>query len=282
MEDKIPNEKDDSQLNFLDFSEGSIPIKSDLNSCLKMNKFEETKNKEMPQIQSLSPEMLLIVDTETTGLDPNKDSCLEIGAILFNVPARSVLAQNSFLMPVQSNEAEAINRIPAEITRLNQPWHKAMDYFNSLLDCSEVLVAHNATFDRQWFGNGVLPEINKKWICTMEDISWPSDRQLGSRPSVRDLSLAYGVPVWNAHRALTDCIYLAEVFKKCENLESLLLEGLEPRTLFRAQVSYDQRHLAKKAGFRWNAAIPGAWSRRLSEREVLKLDFSVIPVEDAS
>ncbi|MED5468928.1 MAG: 3'-5' exonuclease, partial [Cyanobacteriota bacterium] len=160
------------------------------------------------------PEMLLIIDTETTGLDPKRGQCLEVGAILFHAPQRVVLAQHSFLLPVETNAAESINRIPAEVTRLDQPWRQGLDYFQALLDAADLLVAHNAGFDRQWFGKDQLPAVSKPWLCTMEDIAWPVDRQLRSRPSVRDLALAYGVPVWAAHRALTDCIYLAEVFAR--------------------------------------------------------------------
>jgi DNA polymerase-3 subunit epsilon len=62
-------------------------------------------------------------------------------------------------------------------------------------------------------------------------------------------------------------------------LESLLLAGLEPRRLYRAELPYEQRHRARDAGFRWNEPVPKAWSRRLSEREVKELDFPVRPVE---
>ena len=96
---------------------------------------------------------------------------------------------------------------------------------------------------------------------------------------MRDLALAYEIPVWSAHRALTDCVYLAEVFRRCDDLETLILQGLEPRKLMRAQVSYEQRDLAKKAGFTWNDPVPGSWTRRLSERELQKLKFPVMPVE---
>ena len=226
------------------------------------------------------PGMLLIIDTATTGLDPLKDECIEVGAILFNVANRSVLSQQSFLMPVEDNAAESINRIPAEVTRLEQPWEDAIGHLKKLIDVAEVLVAHNATFDRQWFGKAHLPEVSKPWLCTMEDICWPAKRQLRARPSVRDLALAYEVPVWNAHRALTDCIYLAEVFRRCDDLEKLICQGLEPRQLMRAQVSYEHRHLAKNAGFTWNQPISRSWTRRLSEREVALLDFPVVPVEN--
>ena len=233
---------------------------------------------ENPQTQP-SLKNILILDTETTGLDNENDDCLEVGSILFNVKSRSVLAQQSFLLPVENNNAEKINNIPAEITRLPQPIFEAIKYFESLVQASDVIVAHNAEFDMKWFGLKKLPQIKKTWICSMDDITWPSDKQLKTRPSVKDLALAYGVPVWNAHRALTDCIYLAEVFKRCSDLEKLLNRALEPKVLLRAEISYDKRHLAKNAGFRWNDAIKGAWSRKMSRRDMEKLEFPVHEVD---
>lgn len=228
---------------------------------------------------SVVPRTLLILDTETTGLDPETHHCVEVGAILFDVQSRAVLAQQSFLLPAETNAAEPINRIPAAVTRLPQPWKEGLRWFQNLLDAADVLVAHNAAFDRQWFGRGELPAVTQPWLCSMDDMRWPADRQLRSRPSVRDLALAYGVPVWAAHRALTDCIYLAEVFARCEDLEQQLLQGLEPRQLVRAKVSYDDRQLARDAGFRWNDPIKGAWARRMSEREIQELSFPVAPVD---
>jgi DNA polymerase-3 subunit epsilon len=228
---------------------------------------------------SVVPRTLLILDTETTGLDPETQHCVEVGAILFDVQSRAVLAQQSFLLPAETNAAEPINRIPAAVTRLPQPWKEGLRWFQNLLDEADVLVAHNAAFDRQWFGRGELPAVTQPWLCSMDDMRWPADRQLRSRPSVRDLALAYGVPVWAAHRALTDCIYLAEVFARCEDLEQQLLQGLEPRQLVRAKVSYDDRQLARDAGFRWNDPIKGAWARRMSEREIQELSFPVASVD---
>ena len=224
-------------------------------------------------------ETLLIIDTETTGLDPEHDHCVEVGAILFDVRSQSVLHQLSFLLPVQSNAAEPINHIPASVSRCRQPWRQSLDLFVELVAAADVLVAHNAAFDRQWFGCGELPEIAKPWLCTMEDIRWPRDRQLKPRPSVRDLALAYGIPVWAAHRALTDCIYLAEVLARCDDLDTLLDRGLEPRQWMRANVSYADRSLAKEAGFRWNDPVKGSWTRRLSAREAEELPFDTSVVD---
>ena len=272
------HQKESEQLNFLN---GTIkPIVNEKEKDRELKKPSRSSEGSVENISTQSsPKNILILDTETTGLDNENDDCLEVGSILFNVKNRSVLAQQSFLLPVENNNAEKINNIPAEITRLPQPLFEAIQYFQSLVQVSDVIVAHNAEFDKKWFGIKKLPQIERQWICSMDDITWPSDKQLKTRPSVKDLALAYGVPVWNAHRALTDCIYLAEVFKRCRDLEKLLIRALEPKILLRAEISYDNRHLAKNAGFRWNDSIKGAWSRKMSRRDMEKLEFPVREVE---
>jgi len=228
------------------------------------------------------PRLLLILDTETTGLDPDQHQCIEVGAVLFDVPHRAVLSQISFLLPCAHNPAQAINGIDPLVSRLPQPWRQALQCFEAMLEAADAVLAHNAAFDRQWFGRGELPAIHKPWLCSMEDLRWPPERLLRANPSVRDLALAYGVPVWAAHRALTDCIYLVQVFERCPELEGLLQAGLEPRRLYRARLSYEERHKAREAGFRWNEPISGAWSRRLSEREAALLSFPVVAVDEAA
>ena len=226
-----------------------------------------------------APERILILDTETTGLSPQQGVCIEVGAVLFDVGSRAVLQQLSFLLPCQANPAEAINGIAAAVTRLPQPTEAALALFAALVEAAEAVVAHHAAFDRQWFGHGALPALELPWICTMEDIRWPAEMQLRPNPSLRDLALAHGVPVWAAHRALTDCDYLVHVFQRCAQLEALLVAAQEPRELYRARLSYAERHQAREAGFRWNDPVTGAWSRRLSQKELEALPFSVVRVD---
>jgi DNA polymerase-3 subunit epsilon len=226
-----------------------------------------------------APERILILDTETTGLSPQQGVCIEVGVVLFDVGSRAVLQQLSFLLPCQANPAEAINGIAAAVTRLPQPTEAALALFAALVEAADAVVAHHAAFDRQWFGQGALPTLELPWICTMEDIRWPAEMQLRPNPSLRDLALAHGVPVWAAHRALTDCDYLVHVFQRCAQLEALLVAAQEPRELYRARLSYAERHQAREAGFRWNDPVTGAWSRRLSQNELESLPFAVVRVD---
>ena len=218
---------------------------------------------------------VLILDTETTGLDENNNEVIEVGCILFNVPFKTVLSQLSFLLPVDINEAEFINGITVEVSNIMQPWKEGIQFFLKLIESCDFIVAHNADFDKKWFGKGNLPSLDKKWICSLDDINWSFKKNIKSRPSVTDLALGFNIPVWNLHRALSDCYYISEVFKKIDNLEDVLLKATEPKYLYKAIVSYEDRSLAKNAGFRWNSPVQGAWTRKLSEAEATELDFKV-------
>ena len=216
---------------------------------------------------------LLIVDCETTGLDPATDRLIEVGAVLFDVGDRAVLSQVSTLLPVRENPVERINRIAAR-TAQGTPAaviEQAKELVRTLAVHADAYVAHNVAFDSKW-----LPELgDKRWICTMEDVRWPRARK--GHPSVVSLALDYGVPVWAAHRALTDCTYLTQVMEREPALETLLAAALEPRQHYVAEVPYDQRQLCKDAGFVWDRQVPKAWSKKLSATEAAALPFPTRP-----
>ena len=102
-----------------------------------------------------------------------------------------------------------------------------------------------------------MPNLEKTGICSLEDINWSFQKSLKNRPSVTDLALSFSIPVWNLHRALSDCFYISEVFKKCENLEELLIKATEPRFLYRALIGYEERFLESYAKQRQSFGIHG-------------------------
>lgn len=216
-------------------------------------------------------ERILIVDTETTGLDPSTGKLVEIGAVLFDVRRRAVLSQVSTLLPVDENPVERINRIAADTAQATpiEVIQQARELVRALASHANAFVAHNADFDSKW-----LPGLgDKPWICTMDDVRWPKVSR--ARQSVVGLALDYEVPVWAAHRALTDCTYLVQVMQREPELERLLAQALEPKQVYVAMVSYEDREVARAAGFQWNQLVPKAWARRLTVAEAEALDFPV-------
>ena len=216
---------------------------------------------------------ILIVDVETTGLEPETGKLVEVGGALFDVPSRSVLSQVSTLLPVKENPVEHINRICAEVASCTPELvlRQAKEMLRALATYAEAYVAHNAAFDSKW-----LPSFcDKPWICTMEDVRWP--RATKGHPSVVSLALDYEVPVWAAHRALTDCTYLAQVMAREPELEMLLQAALEPRQYYVAVLPYEERQKCKDAGFQWDRQVPKAWSKKLSATEAEALPFPTRP-----
>lgn len=164
-------------------------------------------------------ENILIVDTETTGLFPDKgDTVIEIAVVLFNLKFKTVLQQFSTLFPCETNPVEHINHIKADVTKekFSNIW--AGNILTSMLHSADVCVAHNAPFDKKFvatldFGKEFS---EKEWICTKSDFRWPV---LLARKRLEDICIAMKVPYVHAHRALADCLLLVQCFENVVDLE---------------------------------------------------------------
>jgi DNA polymerase III subunit epsilon len=229
---------------------------------------------------------VLIIDTETTGLDAKRDWVIEIGAILYSVPHRTTLFQFSTLLNAPNNAAEHINRIPAavlpEICMNTQ--QVFIDTLQQLAQAADYAIAHNATFDKQWFDGSHLPILRNiaaeplKWLCTLEDFTFPQQTRQGE--NLVSLALNHGIGVSSAHRALTDCQLIATLFDRMDDLQGMIDRADRPKALYRAHVSYEDRDLAKTAGFKWNAGSK-IWTRRMATVDALKLPFPVKEILDS-
>ncbi|MBD1881899.1 3'-5' exonuclease [Coleofasciculus sp. FACHB-T130] len=242
----------------------------------------------VPQQRLHTPDQVLIVDTETTHLEVNAGQVIEIGAILYSVKHQTTIEQFSIILPAQSNPAEHINRIkPAPLMEMTaEQADRGVRMLVEMAKMAQVIVAHNAEFDKKWFGlskNGksTLPTLlNFKgeplpWVCTCNDFKWP--RQTRSGQSLLELAAAHDIGVFGTHRALTDCQLIAALFDRMENLQAMFEKALRPKALFKALVTYDNRQQAKQAGFRWISERK-SWERRMAVDDSKELPFSVTQI----
>lgn len=223
----------------------------------------------------------LILDTETTGLDPAKDRVIEIGAILYSVVNHSALFSFAGLLCGPTNDAESINRI--SVSAMNETSEVDItpgEVLTPLRAAADVIVCHNAEFDQQWFAKSAdwnaLP-----WLCTMADFKWPaSTRETGS---LINLALEHGIGVSSAHRALTDCELIAALFDRMplygQDLQAMFARAARPKAIFQAMVSFDDKDKAKDAGFKWDGGKK-TWTRRMVVEDAGALPFKTLKVRD--
>ena len=209
---------------------------------------------------------LVIVDTETTGLDPERHQLLEVGAVLFDCVTGTVVEAGSWLIAgPDDNPIEVLNGIPNAV--LHDGWRcprlEVVQIVQTLAELGAQVrgqsyyLAHNAAFDRRW-----LPELTDRgWICTLTDVRWP--RLFKGSGSQLEIATAYGVAVQSAHRALSDCLTMAEVLRRLHEaeggLEEWLAEATEDKVTVQALVSYAKREQAKSRGFRWDPNRKAWW-----------------------
>ncbi len=220
--------------------------------------------------------LITICDLETTGLDPENDRAIEIGGILYSTAHRSIVAQYSTLLPVLVNPIEDITGINAGVTNLIPPNIVPIQNFFSM---SEYVTGHNfKSFDKNFFGKNGLPELTLPIIDTMSDVKFPKGKYHGSRIRALDrLALDHRIPVWDNHRALSDCKLLADIFSCYSEaeLKKIFEAALEPRILY---ISLEMKPgtLSKAAGFSWNGIVPRKWAAYLTEKEAQSLSFNVV------
>ena len=226
---------------------------------------------------------ILILDTETTGLDPKADAVVEVAVAVFHLPSACVVRQSSVLVlpPTgePSNAMQRVNRIPVEAIRAcGMQSANAWEHVDKIASACSAVLAHNAPFDL-----GFVPEIEDTyvlrglpWIDTKEDVAWPMANRAGE--SLVNLTLAHGLGIATAHRAMADVDMIARLLTRCHetghDLAKMLADAMRPKGTFLALVSYDDREKAKEAGFRWVPDIKG-WTRRMFIEDAAKLPFKV-------
>ena len=220
----------------------------------------------------------LLLDTETTGLSPADGArCIEVGCILFDLTNACPIACYSSLIRSETNEAEAINHIPVAALRDARDSESVWRTMAAIVVSADVIVAHRAEFDR-----GFVPEPirnAKPWVCSKFEIEWPLAK---TGEHLVHLALAHGIGVVSAHRAMTDVDILARLLTRVaelgHSLPALIERAMRPKVKVRALVSYDDRELAKAAGFQWDGATK-LWTRTMFVDDVPKLGFPTTEVQ---
>lgn len=147
------------------------------------------------------------VDVETTGLSPYSDEIIELALCLFRfrwdtgeivgiVDEYVGLREPSKPIPKQATAVHGICDSHVRGQCLD------MERVEELIGQCHFLVAHNASFDRNFVNRLFNLSKTKTWLCSMRGIRW---RERGySSMALQSLLKAHGITVSRSHRAEDD------------------------------------------------------------------------------
>jgi DNA polymerase-3 subunit epsilon len=166
---------------------------------------------------------ILIIDTETTSLKPSDGKLIEVAAILYNLPTKSILNEVCTLLPAETNPVEHINHI--SVASLDEAKGVAVGFcmaaIGALMVKADALIAHYVKFDRPWIeAQTIFTEHSKDklWICTKEHIDWRKGKGL----KLSDIAEHFKISYEGAHRAMADCHILLKCLQRLPDLQEQL------------------------------------------------------------
>ena len=220
----------------------------------------------------------LLLDTETTGIYPAEGArTIEVAVQLYDLVNASPLVSFASLIRSDTNEAESVNRISVAALGNARDSDSVWRTVNAIAASADVVIAHRAEFDRQFVPESLRD--GKPWACSKTEIEWPLAK---NGEHLVHLALAHGVGVVSAHRALTDVDTLSRLLTRVaelgHSLQALVERAMRPKIKVQALVSYDDRELAKAAGFQWDGATK-RWTRTMFVDDVPKLNFQTAEIQ---
>jgi len=207
----------------------------------------------------------LFLDLETTGLDPTKDEIIEIAMVPFTYALDGRIFE--IKEPFQRLRQPS-NPIPPEITKITGIDDAMVE--GQVIDPAEVaaflapanlVLAHNAAFDRR-FAEKFCPEFAKKpWGCSQSQPPWKEEGFDGTRLGY--LLAGFGL-FHDAHRALGDCLAALEILARplpisgVPALAKLLEQARQPICrVWAANSPFDLKQALKARGYKWSDGSDG-------------------------
>ena len=219
----------------------------------------------------------LLVDVETTGLDHRRDEVIELGMVAFVHDAEGRIGP---VVGVFSMLHEPTVEISAEITRLTGITAEMvagqaidMEVVRALLEPAEIVIAHNAKFDRAFCERLDDAFRHKAWACSVDEVPWAGIGFEGAKLGY----LVNGCGWFHyGHRAVDDCHALLEVLahKIGGGSGFVHLLGSSARTRVRVwaeHAPFDMKDVLKRRGYRWfggGDGQPKAWWTEVDEDDL--------------
>lgn len=205
------------------------------------------------------PQVGVVVDVETTGLDFRKDEVIELGMVAFTFDERGRIGD---VVGIFSALQQPNSPLPPQITKLTGITDAMVagktipiDEVERFIEPADRVIAHNARFDRPFcerLAPGFMP---KAWACSVSEVAWSERGFEGTKLGYLIGQCGY---FHKSHRAVDDCHALLEVldtpFPDASGtaFADLLQNAKKARIRIWAEHSpYDMKDQLKARGYRW-------------------------------
>jgi len=212
----------------------------------------------------------IYLDTETTGMNPDKDSIIEIALVPFEYDDAGNIYRVFSAYNALQDPGFPIPHHITEITHITNKMVKgqAIDWkkVTYLLKDVSIVIAHNARFDRPFVEKALSDFENLPWGCSINDINWNEEGYEGVK--LEYLAYKHGF-FYEGHRATIDCQAGIEILNATlplsgETALKRLLDNAQhvEMRLWAKGAPFDKKDELKNRGYRWSSGEDGqpkAW-----------------------
>jgi DNA polymerase-3 subunit epsilon len=229
---------------------------------------------------------VIVLDTETTGLDARNEKVIELAMLSVLVdtatgqPLGPVTVYESFEdpgkpIPPQITEITGIDDSMVQGQRIDDA------AVTALVEQADLIVAHNAGFDRPFVEARWPVFARKAWNCSFAGIDWKKE---GSGSAKLEFLASERGWFYDAHRAQVDCHALLQVLSSPlsdgqTGLSRLLNGAGQTRYKLRATgAPFEAKDKLKSRGYRWDGE-GRVWWCSLSSDELLNAECAWLRAE---
>lgn len=219
-----------------------------------------------------------IIDVETTGLDRKRDQIIEIGIrqFRFNRKTGEALELTESISELQ-DPGVPLTDIVQRVTGLTDAMleGKSIDWskVNAVLEQSDVIVAHNAGFDRPFVDAKSEVSQRKPWACSLRQVDWEDK---GFNVQKLEMLCIYHGFYTDSHRALNDCDALMHLLSFTHDrfdlgqhpyfLELLKNARRSQIQIYASHSPFESKDDLKARGYRWNTQTK-TWTKTLFKEQ---------------